>query len=74
MTREAMGVRIAELSELEYSRAWILYNVGATTSQCNSDKANQIIANMEPWLIVMDSDTVTSGVWLIETLESSKAQ
>jgi len=75
VTREAMGVRIAELSELEYNRAWILYNVGATTSQCNANKANQIIAELvEPWHIVMDSETVTSGVWLIETLEGSKAQ
>jgi hypothetical protein len=74
VTRGAMGVQIAELSELEYSRAWILANIGATTSQCNTDKANRIISNMEPWHLVMDSETVISGVWLIETLESSKAQ
>lgn len=75
LTREALGVPIAELDELEFKRAWVLWHNGATAHPCNIRKAEALLAGYEPLLIAEDSAFVFSGIWMIdETLESSQAQ
>jgi uncharacterized membrane protein len=64
-TREALGAQVADLHDLDYRRAWVLWNYGAPATQCNVDKARQFVHG-EPWHLVIDNEFVTSGVWLVE--------
>ena len=65
-TRFYLGVQMAELDELEYNRAWILYVNGATVAAENAARAEAIIARGAPVIPVVDTDLVTSGIWLVE--------
>jgi mannosyltransferase len=65
LTRQALGVPIAELADVDHKRAWVLWNYGAPAVQCNVDKGAAIVGDRPAWYMVMDNEFVTSGIWLL---------
>lgn len=64
-TRQGLGIIEKELSEIEFSRAWIVYAIGPTAQPCMIEKYSYL-AYGEAWEISEDSMYVLSGVWLYE--------
>lgn len=64
-TREAIGVQIMPLEDIEYTRAWVLFINGATTAAPNAAYAEGIVNGGQQIQYVADTDMVSSGIWLI---------
>jgi len=64
LTRNGIGIQEVELSELEFTRAWIVWGDGPTSSQCEHDKAQAIVSNAMLSHLSRSDEYVKSGVWL----------
>ncbi len=64
-TREAIGITMAELNELQFKRAWVFAPRSPLHPQCYEDHIAPF-ASGDPLIVVDDNQFITSGVWLVE--------
>lgn len=66
VTRQALGVPVLSLDQIDHRRAWLLWNWGAPTSACNRDRAAELVGDSKPWWLVKETDIQSAGIWLLE--------
>lgn len=64
-TRAAIGIPVAELSELEFERAWVFAPSSPLHPQCYEDHIAPYTPG-DPLIVVDDNAFISSGVWLVE--------
>jgi hypothetical protein len=64
-TREAMGVKVADIEDVITTRAWVFAPRSPLHPECYEDQIKDIAAG-EPLILVDDNVYLTSGVWLVE--------
>lgn len=67
MTREALGFEAVPFDELNAGRVWIVYSAGPTSTQCEIDQAERLLAGAKALLTITENELVYSGVWLAQT-------
>jgi uncharacterized membrane protein len=65
-TREALGIKIVDLDDVKYHRAWIFAPRSPLHPKCYDDQIAQLAPEGEQIITVDDNDYITSGVWLSE--------
>lgn len=64
-TRSAIGIQIAELSDIPHTRAWVFAPHSPLHPQCYEDHIAPITIG-DPLIVVDDNQFISSGVWLVE--------
>lgn len=64
-TREAIGIQLVELNELQFKRAWVFAPRSPLHPQCYEDHIAPLTVG-EPIIVVDDNEFISSGVWLVE--------
>lgn len=72
-TRQGLGIIEKPLSEIEHSRAWVVYALGPTARACMV-RDYGYLAKGNAWELTEDSEYVFSGVWLHERSTSNKVK
>jgi hypothetical protein len=65
-TREAIGIKIADLKDVPHQRAWIFAPRSPLHPKCYDDQIAQLAPAGEQVITVDDNEYITSGVWLEE--------
>jgi hypothetical protein len=65
-TRAALGVLVADLDGLPYTRAWVFAPRSPLHPQCYEEQIARIAPEGSQVLTVDDSKYIFSGVWLVE--------
>lgn len=63
-TREAIGIQITDLANVNYKRAWIFAPRSPLHPKCYDAQIAQLAPEGEQLITVDDNDYITSGVWL----------
>lgn len=66
LSREAIGIPIADLADVPHTRAWVYAPRSPLHPQCYEDQIKDIAPLGEQVITVDDSEYITSGVWLVE--------
>lgn len=64
-TRDAFGVVVADLAELEYQRAWVFAPMSPLHPQCYQAQIEPLTVG-DPVVTVDNNTFISSGVWLLE--------
>lgn len=64
-TRSAIGIQMAELSDLQFKRAWVFAPRSPLHPQCYEDHIAPYTRG-DPLIVVDDNEFISSGVWLVE--------
>jgi hypothetical protein len=67
MTRAALGVTIAPLEQVDYTRAWVVWGWTPLIPACEYDYMRAIIGESDPLVKIQDDKFIQAGVWLVET-------
>jgi hypothetical protein len=64
-TRAAIGIRVADLDDVPYKRAWVFAPRSPLHPLCYEDQIRYIAVG-DPLITVDDNEFISSGVWLVE--------
>ncbi len=73
-TRAAVGIQQAELTSLDYKRAWLIYSIGPLTTQCEEQIAADLRDKSSQYRLVWEDDLITTGVYLYEHVTNTTGQ